>query len=349
MTRSEATDRETASQGVLAFAPVDLRRVGLSDAHPRPLVGRRTDDGFESRRLLASPAVWQWPHVEMRTGSSYTGLFFDVDRPDSAVVIEELTGCEIPRPSFLVTRHENGHSCAAWLLSAPVHRYPGARVRPLQAFTRTAEYIHQALGADAGYTGVLVRNAHVADERFRVTWGPPGGYGLGELTDYIPRGWRRPRVLQTAVGRNCSLFIALMRWAGSHPVGDLAWRADALNAAFAIPLPLGEVRDTVRSVERYRREWAECGWHLPSWIAKQRARGRRGGKASGKARRQRTAERDADILLRCSRGEGIRAVARRYGIEHSTVLHVLRRDDPLGLWKSGARSQHRIVRCHGRK
>ena len=331
MTHQEATDRSSDGQGLLAFAPEDLRRVGLADAHPFPLVGRRTDDGFHSLRLPASPAVWRWPHVEMRTGSSHTGLFFDVDRPQSALELSELSGCELPAPSFLVTRHENGHSLAAWLLSAPVHRHPGARIRPLQVLTRTAEYIHQALGADAGYTGVLVRNAHVADDRFQVTWGPEGGYLLEELTDYIPHGWRRPQLAETAVGRNCDLFRGLMRWAGSHPDGNLAWRADVLNATFAIPLPAAEVGDTVRSVERYRRQWSARGWHLPSWIAKQSARGR----ASGSARRKRTSERDADILRRCSIGEGIRAVARRFGIYPAAVRHVLRRDDPLGLWKSG--------------
>ena len=335
MTHQEATERGTDRQGLLAFAPEDLRRVGLADAHPRPLVGRRTDDGFKSLRLPASPAVWRWPHVEMRTGSSHTGLFFDVDRPQSALELDELSGCELPEPSFLVTRHENGHSLAAWLLSAPVHRYPGARIRPLQVLTRTAEYIHQALGADAGYIGVLVRNAHVADDRFQVTWGPEGGYLLKELADYIPRGWRRPRLAETAVGRNCTLFAGLMRWAGSHPVGDLAWRADVLNATLAIPLPASEVGDTVRSVERYRRQWSERGWHRPAWIARQSARGKRGGEASGRARRRRTVERDADILWRCSIGEGIRAVARRFGIYPAAVRHVLRRDDPLGLWKSG--------------
>ena len=124
---------------------------------------------------------------------------------------------------------------------------------------------HAVVGCSAPPPGhVQVRNAHVADERFRVTWGPEGGYLLEELADYIPRGWRRPRLAETAVGRNCALFDGLMRWAGSHPDGDLAWRADVLNATFAIPLPASEVGDTVRSVERYRRQWSERGWHLPS-------------------------------------------------------------------------------------
>ena len=91
-----------AGQLSLAFdhVPRALKRHGLRDAHPRPLVGRRPNEGgFHSQRILASPRVWTWPHVEMRTGSTYTLVCADLDRPgaeaDLVAAIDELA---VPPP-----------------------------------------------------------------------------------------------------------------------------------------------------------------------------------------------------------------------------------------------------------
>ena len=74
-----------------------------------------------------------------------------------------------------------------------------------------------------------------------------------------------------------------------------------MNARFPSPLSGREVAHVVAHVERYRAGWEARGWHRPSWLARQAARGRKGGlkggPASGAARRARTAERDRAMAL----------------------------------------------------
>ena len=193
---------------------------------------------------------------------------------------------------------------------------------------RIAEYLTQQLGADPGYTGVLVRNPVIAEDdvRFRIEWTRREPYSLDELADYIPSGWRLPRKVQSAEGRNCTLFLTLCVAAGrpANRRAALSRIAHAINATFGHPLPDAEVADTVRSVERYRREWEARGWHRPDWIAKQAARGRR----SGQVRRQRVRERDRAIREAYGAG-GVsqRALALEYGVSQMAVWKVLRRSD----------------------
>ena len=110
------------------------------------------------------------------------------------------------------------------------------RTRVKDLFARTAEYFADALGADPGYTSVLFRNGpvHMEREGWVATYGgPPGGWTLYELADWIPEGWRRPQPAATAEGRNCSLFISLCRFAGTSAgrTADLAQEAARLNGA----------------------------------------------------------------------------------------------------------------------
>ena len=55
-------------------------------------------------------------------------------------------------------------------------------------------------------------------------------YTLQELREYIPRGWRRPALARTDVGRNCDVFRSLMRFAGvaDHSDLDVARLADQI-------------------------------------------------------------------------------------------------------------------------
>ena len=96
----------------------------------------------------------------------------------------------------------------------------------------------------------------------------------------VPFNWEPPSVRQTGVGRNVDLFEAGVRWAGKRANAHLPVLPALMivNQDFAHPLPLSEVRATARSIEKYRARWAALGWHCPRWIARQAARGRKGGR-----------------------------------------------------------------------
>ena len=94
----------------------------------------------------------------------------------------------------------------------------------------------------------------------------------------------KPADLATAPGRNCALFAALCKLAlGGSDEGLLTW-ARTLNREFSVPLVDAEVRGVWRSVCRYRARWRVQG-HQQAWLFRQAARGRKGGSASGEARR----------------------------------------------------------------
>ena len=57
-----------------------------------------------------------------------------------------------------VTHRDTGGAHAAWCLARPVLRGAGARARPLKLLAMATEFMAQAVGADAGYTGVLAHN-----------------------------------------------------------------------------------------------------------------------------------------------------------------------------------------------
>ena len=113
-----------------------------------------------------------------------------------------------------------------------------------------------------------------------------------------------------------------MTWAGrpANRFESILVQAHSINAEFATPLPFHEVKATSKSVSKYRRRWETNGWHSPRWIQKQAARGR----ASGKARRDRNAGRDIEIVDSYDAGETQTAIARRCGLSRQWVNAIIR-------------------------
>ena len=271
----------------LLFAPSELLACDLRDAHHHPLVGVRTEAGVRSWRTAPATA-WEHPLVEWaRTATSYCSLVLDCDSRESqelAWAVEAGYG-DLPRPNVAAQRASSGHLHLGWNLRTPVHRGAASRPRPLAALGRIAEYYAVTLRSDRGYVGVLAYNPVHSD--YATVYPRSEPYDLAELARALPAHWRRPAKpadLATAPGRNCSLFAALCKLAlGGSDEGLLTW-ARTLNSEFAVPLPESEMRGIWRSVCRYRARWRVQG-HQQGWLWKQAARGRKGGTASGEARR----------------------------------------------------------------
>lgn len=264
----------------LDHAPAPVRQHGLRAAHPRPLVsmGKRPGKPFTSFRTSPKKA-WSFPEVEYaNAGSSVAALVLDCDDP--AAMARGLA--DLPDPNWIVRRVANGHAHPAWTLAAPVHRYPKAKPEPLIYLSRVADYYATTTGADGSYSGVLAHNPapRYRETAYRTTWGREAPYSLDDLASVIPFGWKPPGERQTGIGRNCDLFAGLMAWAGRKENAGISVLAAAVvrNQHFDHPLPDSEVAATARSVERYRERWAARGWHCPRWIARQAARGRKGGR-----------------------------------------------------------------------
>lgn len=309
----------------IAFAPEIVRDHGLREAHSRPLVsyGKAESGPFRSWRVPAHEA-WAYPEIELRTPNSWPVIVLDLDGSDAEARLEyaRFLG-QVPLPSWSVKRRSSGGIHVAYALARPVLRGPLARRKPLLAVARVSEYMSQVLHADAGFVGVLTHNPEApAIYGFETSWGRHEPFTLGELAAIVPDGWRMPPKPSTEIGRNCGLFDALMRWAGSPHNRGLAVLpvAEALNAEFDAPLGLSEVQGIARSVERYRARWEAQGmfWE-PEELSE---RGRRSGRRSGEARRAKNRDRDRGIIKAREAGLTYRVIAVEFGVSAGTAHRV---------------------------
>ena len=204
-------------QRVLPFnyVPVILKQYGVTEAHTRPLVGRRRADDTIRTWRSAPHRAWLQPLVEWtRTGHCYVALAFDLDEQIAIerVATANMGSTAIPCPNLVVYRKLTGHAHAIYTLKRPVFRGPKAKPFPIAVLARCSEWLLGILHGDAGFTGVLVSNPTHAD--YDPVWLRTEPYTLDQLRSFIPAGWRRPKVPRTDVGRNCDLFRELMRFAG---------------------------------------------------------------------------------------------------------------------------------------
>lgn len=280
----------------LDCAPPVVREHGLSDAHHNPLAAWAK--GGPSWRT--SPArAWQLPLLELdRTATSYAAIGVDVDGRDRVIgFLDRVEAGMLPEPNLITERLRTGNVQSRWFLSRPVHRGPSARDRPLQALARVAEWLSVEAGADAGYAGVLGRNPldavhddpRALDGPCRTVWRRREAYSLHELSNCVPLGWRKPSVAVSPIGRNVSIFRALMRESGKpsnwgRPVGGLAAALnDAVGRLFAVgPLDAGELAGIVASVERIQSRNLAAGRTQAGFRALQADRGRRSGQSRRK-------------------------------------------------------------------
>ena len=309
----------------LDFAPAQVRSHGLRDAHTYPLVARRKGASF---RVPASQA-WVYPSLELRAGNNWPLMGFDCDVPSAVVDALYLNhhgggGPALPSPNMIVQRISNSHSHVSYFLAKPVHRGASAREAPLRLFARISEFYRQALGADPGYTGVLTHNpvkeSHRAGE-FQTHWGCHRPYSLSELAEPIPKGWRLPVKPTTEAGRNCALFVALMKWAGSP--ANIGLEVLAVARVTNDGLGDSEVAGLAKSVERYRDGWIAKGRFYTE--DEREAWGRSLGLQSAVVRRAANAERDIRIIEGHAAGWSQRHLAKLFKVSRGAIRHVLQR------------------------
>ena len=311
-------------------APAKVRQHGLVEAHSYPLVsqGKRSSGAHAGAFRVSAFEAWDFPEIELRAGNSWPCIILDCDGENALYrIVEAVEHGDILIPNWIVTRKASGGSHACWNLKVPVHRGESARQGPLAALARVSEFYADKLIADSGYTGVLTHNpmSKAHGPGFVTNWFHREAYTLPHLGEVIPFGWRRPAVCKTAIGRNCDLFRALMRWAGSpeNIVNDCLAAAHAANQSFLIPLPDAEVAGIARSVQQYRLKWITKGKH---YTPTQRTLwGRARGIKSGAARRKLTHERDKAITQAVSEGRSLRDVGCEFGLAVSSIHWVLSR------------------------
>lgn len=251
-------------------------------------------------------------------------LVYDVDRSGAALDWNDLNA---PPPTIVAQNPDNGHAHLIYGLDVPVRTAPDAKTGPLRYAAAVDCALRALLDADAGYSGLICKNP--LHPHWRVTEWEPRLYELGDLDSWLDLSTyadRRRRLPDYGLGRNCTLFEKLRRWAyrairQGWPEYD-RWHEAVLQRArayndFEAPLPDSEVKATAKSVARYtHRNLTPAGFS--QWQAVQ---GRKGGTAKGAA----YAGKRAQALSLLDSGASQSDVAERLGVTTRTIRN----------WKSG--------------
>lgn len=243
-------------------------------------------------------------YVEANPQAVSNLLVVDVDHPDA--LLRAIADREGWRPNLLVENPHNGHAHGLWALREPVTRTEYARRKPLAYAAAVTEGLRRSVGGDKGYSGLLTKNP--THYTWEASWFTDHLYGLDELDHHLtghgsmpPASWHRTKRRQpVGLGRNCTIFETASRWAFREVrrhFGDPhgLWQAISvhtheLNADYSEPLPHNEAHHIAASIHRWittrSRMWADGPVVYEANLSTiQAARGRNGGRKSGRSRR----------------------------------------------------------------
>ena len=313
-----------------------------------------TDDLSAGLQIRARPMAMQRAYIQPNGPGMVWALVFDIDRPivDQNRLATVWDDGGLPPPNFATLNRDGGRGHIVYMLSAGVCTTAAAHLKPLRYVAAVQRGMCAALGADAGYAGLITKNP--LHPRWRV-WEIHGhSIELGVLAEYLDldaanaRQYRLPDTDTSGLGRNCTLYEQGRAWAYSAireywaPDGLPRWservleRLCAINGQFPEPLPLSEVRATAKSIARWTWTRITPGGlqeliqrtHTPE---QQAERGRKAAKkdkaaagiASGNARRVPREQERATARLMRAQGMTYRAIAATLGIPYQTVARWL--------------------------
>lgn len=285
-----------------------------------------TNDPSLGQTVRGKDIALTYANIQPNTPGKVVFLCQDVDHSDGATAFDRLSA---PPPTLVMENPANGHAHYIYQLSAPVHRTESAHTKPLLYLAACQEGLRRKLGADPGYSGHLCKNP--LHDRWN-TQSYAGTYQLGDFAEWfdIPKPADMAKRVRdpdyAGLGRNCTLFeklrvesYRLVRkfWipGGFEPFKDsMRLLGEDLNAQFATPLPLAEVKAAAFSIAR----WVWKHFNPADFRAIQAKRGARKGAANRAAL--------LPVVLRLiGEGKSQREVAAAVGVGVMTVNDWLKR------------------------
>ncbi len=240
----------------------------------------------------------------------------------------------VPPPNILVTNPITGHRHAIFLWKTPVLVGPNASRKAVNYYNDIAIALRIALEGDPNYRGTLCHNP--LNPRWETEILSKKPYQLKAFRETLNRvkagnlfthSRNIQRNVHAACGRNCSTFEASRRIAytlGPRPdLYDLVrTQVDSYNQEYnEPPLSSAECHQIAKSITRYvssgRRQLLISKTHTPEL---QTSRGR----ASGAARRNRTADQRDRAIALYQGGKTQIEIARILAVHQSTICRWLK-------------------------
>ena len=258
-------------------------------------------------------------------------LCFDIDRPWSGIAWMD---ANVLPPNIVLMNPSNGHAHYIYLLESPVITSNIAQLRPILYLSGIQYALREALGADKGYTGLLVKNPRHSCWQHTCWRLEP--YSLHELADKLdlPSPSEIRRISHSAdysgIGRNVTVFMTVKTRAYSvirqywkpdgekHFFSAILEQCRAVNAEFPVPLPDSEIRRIARSICK----WVWTRFSPAKFRASQAAKGRKGGQSKGASKRAECLEQARAMH---AAGKSQREIAKALGVGQKTVSRWLKR------------------------
>jgi hypothetical protein len=219
-----------------------------------------SDDLTQGLRIRTKAQALKHSHIQYNPPPLVSWLCFDVDKERAR---EAWFDANLPTPSLVVENRANGHAHIYYALRTPICRTENGHLKPLKLAAVVEEGLRVALGADAGFSGLIGKTPH------HIAWRTlepvfEAVYDLGELAEWVDLPSKVPRRLgiRTGLGRNVELFDRLRFWSYKWLAeykskktmtewgAAVLARAEVLND-FTSPLPLSEVKATAKSVAKW--------------------------------------------------------------------------------------------------
>ena len=229
-------------------------------------------------------------------------LAFDIDDP------EALFKCfdeGLPPPQVIIKNPKNGHAHYLYRLTTAVGMGGRSSIKAMRYLASVQNALAEALGADKGYSGNLIKNPcyvkanapkevlpiWVDEDEYEqngerdehetyIVSGVQPSYMLEELAEHLDlEPYKKAEAVNdSGYGRNCTLFDELRHIAYKLPdksyravVSHLKAIADDINNRFDVPLPYNEVKHIIKSIARYCERTTFDKWQ-DNLTASQRAR-----------------------------------------------------------------------------
>lgn len=286
-----------------------------------------TDDLFNGLSIAKAEIARKARYIQHNGPTHLYWMAFDIDRPGAAI---DWSDRGAPPPNLTVKNQANGHAHALYGLATAVRTAPDGKIAPLRYAAAVENALCERLGADRSYAGLIVKNP--LHRHWQVQEWNAEPYELGELADYLDLSTKKPKIIveDYGLGRNCTLFEELRKWAYRAQrqgwPGYRQWfdacltRAQMINLQFTSPLPLSEIRATATSVAKWTSkrmgegdfEYYVASTHTPE-IQSYR------GKLKGKA----TREQGIELI---AQGRSVEEVMAITGVSRATVFNWKKRD-----------------------
>ena len=302
-----------------------MQQLALFETPRLPRKPYCTDDLTAGLMVRPLRIAIQKRYIQPNPPGKASYLAFDVDRADAGAAWLDSNA---PRPNFIIKNPENGHAHYLYALEHPVCTTSAARVKPMRYLAAIEAAIARELGADAGYSGLIIKNP--CHGHWQTIIVEPNFYSMAALAEHLDLTAPANEELrcQTGLGRNCTLFDTLRQWAYKSvedywkPNGELPWskavraRAHAYNV-FPEPLQPKEVDQIAKSVSKWvwkhfspaaRRDLIERT-HTPELQAKRGAK-------KGQARRDELLD---VVMLMTLAGHSTREIGAELDIPQKTV------------------------------